>query len=253
MGTSATTKTVALVVFLSLILGLLFFILGFQCGSTKRQRRMNEIRLDDVYSMSPDTLFNIRIVRQCPRIAVIDSFLTESECKQVIKQAEGRFKRSRVSSDERIISPARTSQTAHLKKGETPLVLAIEKRASLLSGCLPTSHIEPLQVVKYDPGGFYKPHFDYFPKNRRTIKACGQRLLTLFVYLNDLAPDDTGGHTAFPKLGIQFKPKQGSAVMFWNTDLDGKVDPTTLHGGNPPIKSSKFGMNIWIRRHPWRH
>ena len=87
-----------------------------------------------------------------------------------------------------------------------------------------------------------------------------RRLVTLFVYLNDV-PEANGGRTEFPYLpdasrggggafGVQ--PKRGSAVVFSNVAEDGRADPRTAHracpvtGGGQGGKVEKFGMNVWI-------
>jgi prolyl 4-hydroxylase len=80
------------------------------------------------------------------------------------------------------------------------------------------------------------------------VKKNGQRLATMFVYLNDLPPDEDGGGTHFPKLDMTIKPKKGNAA-FWMNMENGKVDPRTLHAGQSVRKpdSVKYGMNIWFR------
>ena len=46
-------------------------------------------------------------------------------------------------------------------------------------------------------------------------------------YLSDLV----GGFTAFPAMGVALKPSEGSAVLWFNTDLG---------AGNRDLRSSKF-------------
>ena len=172
--------------------------------------------------------------------------MSASECNELIETASSRFSRSTVQKNSHEVSKYRTSYSANLKKSETPLVESLEERVTIFSGS-GVSNIEPLQMVKYSPGQFYKDHYDYFPTKSICGKS-GQRYLTIFVYLND---DFEGGSTNFPKLKLDIKPKQGTALMFWNTDMTGKVDKLLLHSGKPVNNGTKYGLNIWVRQRPW--
>lgn len=204
---------------------------------------------------SPMSPMIIQQVLDSPRIVLIHDFLSENECNSLIQKAEPRFMPSTVQLDENKVSPKRTSMSTHFLKNEDSIIQSIENRAAILSG-LPQVNIEPLQIVKYLPGQCYKEHYDFFPPDAvgstQAMKKTGQRLVTLFVYLNNLPEDDQGGSTNFSKLGIQFKPRKGTAVMFWNVKPDGKEDYLLLHAGEPPQKSIKYGLNIWIRQRPWK-
>jgi hypothetical protein len=58
----------------------------------------------------------------------------------------------------------------------------------------PLSHGEGLQVLRYQVGGQYRPHFDYFPRSGAASPAHlaqgGQRIGTVIVYLNDVEDYD---------------------------------------------------------------
>ena len=118
--------------------------------------------------------------------------------------------------------PARTSSSTYLPRGATPLVAALEARAASLAD-LPVEFLEDLQVVRYHPGEFYKEHYDFLPVTEDVVRW-GQRILTVFVYLNDLPPGETGGGTRFPKLGTTIRPAVGTAVKWNNVKPDGTVD-----------------------------
>jgi len=61
-------------------------------------------------------------------------------------------------------------------------------------------------------------------------KASSSRFLNLFCYLNDV---EEGGETTFPNLGISFKPKKGSLLIF---------PPNWFfpHTGEKPLSNSKY-------------
>jgi prolyl 4-hydroxylase len=115
---------------------------------------------------------------------------------------------------------------------------------------VPLDHFEQLQVVRYEPGQFYKPHHDYLDANLADVKSRGQRAVTVFVYLNNLKEGEEGGGTKFPLLGKTLTPDMGTAAMWWSYTADGKLDEKTLHSGEPVHKSIKYGLNIWARDRP---
>jgi prolyl 4-hydroxylase len=190
---------------------------------------------------------------ESPVLDVLHDFLTPAEAAHIIQLAEGRFKRSPVIDSKtgaQGTDPDRTSFTVFLQRAETPIVAAIEARAAAAAG-VPVSHLERTQVVRYEPGQFYRPHHDYLKGRADEVAARGQRTVTVFAYLNDLPREqESGGGTRFPELGITVRPACGSAALWHNMTPDGAVDPRTLHGGDPVHKLTKYGMNLWFRELP---
>jgi prolyl 4-hydroxylase len=75
--------------------------------------------------------------------------------------------------------------------------------------------------------------------------------MTFFVYLNTL-PDDAGGSTSFPELGLSVRPNVGDAIFWMNMDFDGNYYEQTLHGGDMVTGDvRKWGINIWIRENSY--
>jgi len=105
-------------------------------------------------------------------------------------------------------------------------------------------------VLRYKPGGEYRPHFDYFPPNQTGSKVHlrrgGQRVATLIVYLNDV---EAGGETIFPDIGMSVVARRGSAVYFRFMNGSRQLDPLTLHGGSPVLGGEKWIMTKWLREH----
>ena len=66
--------------------------------------------------------------------------------------------------------------------------------------------------------------------SQSAIKAAGQRLATLMMYLN--APE-IGGAVSMPTMGLMVSAKKGNAIYFENIDSQGKANPQTLHAGMP--------------------
>ena len=143
----------------------------------------------------------------------------------------------------------RTSSTVFLDRSETATVAAIEEAVSRAAG-MPSAHLERLQVVRYQPGQFYKPHFDYLEASTKDVIQHGQRVITVFAYLNDMQDGEEGGGTHFPHLDITVKPERGKAALWHDVTSSGNTDPRTLHGGQALTKSTKYGLNCWWRDKP---
>lgn len=222
---------------------------------------------------------DLRVVKDVdmtdPLVRTIPDFLTKSECSRLIQIAEDSgFTRSTVVGGPSKISSDRTSRSVYLDKGANPFISSIEERASKLFG-LPVENIESLQVVKYAFGDQFKEHYDYFekgsPSTDEALTRGGQRVATIFVYLNTLHgpflnimrdgrvtpgddPDVASGCTAFPKLGFQVQPLVGKALLFQNVTEDGKEDPRMLHAGTAVgMYDIKYGLNIWVRQNAWNN
>lgn len=198
----------------------------------------------------PDTIF-VEMLSDNPRVMIFHNFLSADECQHLIQLAEPRMAPSTVQLETLSTTPDRTSFTTNLQRHETPVVKQVESRAVMFAN-YPMENLEPLQVVRYHPNQFYRPHFDYFEKGKRGTKEAlargGQRTVTMFVYLNSLPVEETGGATVFPELNLRVKPKAGTAVYFLNVTPDGQEDSRLLHAGEAPKMSTKYGLNIWFRQ-----
>ncbi|XP_065856763.1 probable prolyl 4-hydroxylase 10 [Euphorbia lathyris] len=199
-----------------------------------------------------------------PRAFVYHNFLTEDECNYLIELAKPHMHKSTVvdtdtgkSKDSRV----RTSSGTFLPRGRDKKIREIEKRIADFT-FIPVEHGEGLQVLHYEVGQKYEPHFDYFMDEFNT-KNGGQRIATVLMYLSDV---EEGGETVFPsakgnissvpwwnelsecgKKGLSIKPKMGDALLFWSMKPDASMDPSSLHGGCAVIKGNKWSATKWIR------
>ncbi|NP_001131953.1 prolyl 4-hydroxylase 1 [Zea mays] len=204
-----------------------------------------------------------------PRAFVYHNFLSKEECDHLISLAKPHMKKSTVvdsatggSKDSRV----RTSSGMFLRRGQDKIIRTIEKRIADYT-FIPVEQGEGLQVLHYEVGQKYEPHFDYFHDDYNT-KNGGQRIATLLMYLSDV---EDGGETVFPssttnsssspfynelsecaKGGLSVKPKMGDALLFWSMKPDGSLDPTSLHGGCPVIKGNKWSSTKWMRVHEYK-
>jgi len=198
--------------------------------------------------------YHAQILSRDPFILRIPNFLSSWECRQIIQAAEQKkFQRSTVvTTDRPTVDMARTSSTVMFDRGEFPWLRCIEERISRITNT-PQTHQEGLQVCRYKPGQEYKPHYDYFvphaPGTDQALQRGGQRLITIFVYLNDVpSSSKKNGCTYFPELDLAVQPRMGTGVLWFNVLPSGHEDPRTLHAGTPPPpRAMKYGLNIWIR------
>jgi prolyl 4-hydroxylase len=208
----------------------------------------------------PDVLDNLRLVDgrevavrftlQRPRVILFDGFLSDGECDDLAALAAERMAPSTVVDDEDGRSRPdlrRTSAGTWFDRGAHPLVDRIERRIEQLVHW-PLDHGEGLQVLRYEAGGEYRAHHDYFdpakPGSADHLAVAGQRVATVILYLGDV---ERGGGTHLPKVGLDVRPRKGSALYFADVDADGRIDPATLHAGLPVVHGVKLIATKWLR------
>ena len=200
---------------------------------------------------------------------VLPGLLSPEECAQLIAYCRGQpdsfWSSSLVWAAKGIDPTVRESMQGWLSPGAHPVVARLSAEAVRLSG-LPASHQEPLQMVRYRPGGHFVAHHDACDPN--TVDTCsamnqgaGPRRTTLLVYLNDT----DGGETEFWPRGrdggsILVQPHTGTGVLFVNsdggddsqgTDPEGRVRPGSLHRAHPVRTGEKWIATIWTHARPW--
>ncbi|GJN36954.1 hypothetical protein PR202_gb25861 [Eleusine coracana subsp. coracana] len=103
---------------------------------------------------------------------------------------------------------------------------AIEKRISVFSQ-IPKENGELIQVLRYEPSQYYRPHHDYFSDTAGEGEcSCGGKVVK----------------------GLCVKPNKGDAVLFWSMGLDGNTDPNSIHSGCPVLKGEKWSATKWMRQ-----
>ena len=187
---------------------------------------------------------------QRPVIATLEGLLSEKECDQLISLARARLQRStvvdaRTGAD--VATNHRSSHGTFFRPRETSFIALLDERMSALMNS-PVENGEGLQVLHYNPGGQYPPHFDFLtpsnPASVESIARSGQRVSTLIVYLNDVSE---GGETVFPEAGFSVVPRKGNALYFEYTNSQMQVDPRSAHGGAPVIRGEKWIVTKWMR------
>ena len=187
-------------------------------------------------------------------LKVIENFLTPEECDYIIKISKPKLKRSEVMGTKKNeISDYRTSDNVFMSRNEDPILAKISDRVSKITG-IPISHQEDIQILRYNEGKYYKPHYDACLDEtdacKTDRKSRGVRINTALMYLTDCI----GGETSFNNLGVKFTPKKGMIVFFNPVYIDNKGNyqhhPCSYHAALKPISGEKMNLTVWSRDRP---
>jgi prolyl 4-hydroxylase len=212
-------------------------------------------RLSGPVVKTHDREINVLLTVEQPRIILFSNVLSQEECEQMIALSKPKMNQSTTVDDlsgKAELHKNRTSYGTYFKINETSFIKRIDRRISELMQ-MPVINGEGFQILNYQKGGEYKPHFDYFPieltGSKVHVSRGGQRVATLILYLNNV---EQGGETIFPKINLKITPKQGNAVYFAYTNSKNQVDPLTLHGGCPVSKGEKWIATKWMRQNEYK-
>jgi prolyl 4-hydroxylase len=209
--------------------------------SDPRCRRQLEI----VRAMDLSARLVGEVVSQAPHLTFFRGLFSAEECRYLIEAAGPMLAPSVVvdpATGRQRPDPVRVSDSAGFTRPlENPAVHALNQRIAAASGTS-VAQGEPLQVLRYRPGGEYKPHHDAIPG------FANQRVLTMIVWLGE---DYEGGETLFIKTGAKLKGRTGDALLFRNALADGTRDPDCAHAGLPVTSGEKLIASRWIRERPF--
>lgn len=182
---------------------------------------------------------------------IYPNFITPNQSQYILDLAKNDFMESQIMSGKD--TNIRKSQTAWLDKND-PLIGSIIRRVCQMTG-VPFEHAEKMQVVKYQPNGYYNEHHDSCCENNPECiefeRIGGQRVVTMIMYLTD---QYEGGATRFVKLERDYKLPKYSGLLFYPLQRDGehgkkKGHPLALHAGMPVLSGEKYIANVWLREH----
>lgn len=154
---------------------------------------------------------------------VVRGLVTPKEREHIMKKASSKLDVSTVAENRIIDKKIRDSETAWLDMDDPVVKRVCEKCVSLTDR--PLTNCEQLQVLRYKPGGHYKPHQDTFSDTKGN-----KRMYTVILALND---EYEGGETEFPNLKKKYKLKAGDALFFHTLDNYELMTSKALHGGRP--------------------
>lgn len=190
-----------------------------------------------------DHSMRVTLNMKFPRIAVVENFMTQSECEFMIRMAEPKMSREYdgVEADD-----TRLPSGCVIPHADNAFIEELDLRAAVLLNWQPEC-IEPFYVLKYEEGEEYKPRFDFFfPRpDVSSPGRGGQRLATLVTCLR--APEHGGG-AWFPEIGLELKPAAGSAIFFSYPNLF--YAKNTLNASLPVLAGEKWVATRWFREGP---
>ncbi|KAJ8775229.1 hypothetical protein K2173_020233 [Erythroxylum novogranatense] len=189
-------------------------------------------------------------------------FLSDKECDHLINLAEDKLEKSMVADTVTgmgVESEERTSSGMFLFKAQDETVANIEARIAAWT-FIPVENGEPIQILHYEKGQKYEPHFDFFT-DQFNLAFGGNRIATVLMYLSNV---EKGGETVFPvsepqtfqpkdhtwsdcaKKGYAVKPRKGDALLFFSLHPNATIDERSLHGSCPVIEGEKWSATKWI-------
>lgn len=174
------------------------------------------------------------------RPVVLENMLTGEECEHIKKEALPQFRPSTVGGNHQVNTNIRQSETAWLDLND-PVVNSVVRKC-LKHVDRPIENCEKLQVLRYRPGGFYKPHYDAFERGKNP------RMYTFIIALNE---DYEGGETAFPRIKKEYKMRKGDCLLFENLDNYELITGRAYHGGKPVKSGEKWVCNLWVHKYPY--
>lgn len=187
-----------------------------------------------------------------------DQAFSDEETDRLIDLGHGRgYERSADVGSEKadgtfdsLINSGRTSTNAWCTDecNTDPVAQAVMERIANITG-IPETNSENLQLLRYNEDQYYHTHNDYI--EYQAERPCGVRLMTFYVYLNDV---ESGGGTNFPRLNLTVTPKKGRVVM-WPSVFDhapNQKDGRSDHQAFPVKSGIKYGANAWIHQRDFK-
>ena len=109
------------------------------------------------------------------------------------------------------------------------------------------------------PGQYYKEHHDNDESYYSKYYPPGPRLITFFLYLNDV---EEGGGTKFTdvkgnwsEVEMVVQPKKGRALVWPSVKSENlyQQEEKTWHEALPVIKGTKYGANAWFHQRDFKN
>lgn len=159
----------------------------------------------------------------------IENFLTPQECKDLIEKAEGMgFQDSQVLQD----GKANYDLSSRSSKCCSFPIPELDEKLRAIVGNM---KFEGFQMLKYEKGNSFKPHYD-------NGNGVTKRLFTTIIYLNQ---EYVGGQTKFTNDGLVVHGKTGKLLIWKNTNAT-VIDNLSMHEGAEVQEGIKYVLVNWI-------
>ncbi|KAJ4826653.1 putative prolyl 4-hydroxylase 9 [Turnera subulata] len=213
---------------------------------------------DDFISVIPFQFLSWR-----PRALYFPKFATAEQCESIINLSKPHLRPSTVAlrkgETRESTKGIRTSYGVFVSASEdkSEALDQIEEKIAKVTR-LPRENGEPFNVLRYETGEKYDPHYDAFKASEFGPQK-STRVASFLLYLSDVEeggettfPYEDGfdyvrGHDSRPCNGFKIRPRQGDGLLFYSLFPNNTIDPTSLHGSCPVIRGEKWVATKWIR------
>ena len=184
-------------------------------------------------------------------ILVIDNFLSNIQCKQILKQTTKMLWVSAKvveENDQHVYSekttPYRTNKVLIDYRLNPVLENSIKSISASVSKILKIkkTKFEEWQISKYLTGEKFDFHLDCGCWNK---DVAGEREKTVLLYV---AAPEKGGETYFRALNHYIRPVAGRLIVWNNLLPNGGCNHGMIHAGLPVKKGIKITLNTWVRQ-----
>jgi prolyl 4-hydroxylase len=188
-----------------------------------------------------------------PIIEAFDHALDAADCAHLISLALPHMQRADVidpgGNKTGHTSEVRTNSSTYLSFSQVDIMARFAELKIVQASGHALCDSEPMSILRYSPGEYYQPHYDYFSPtlavSRKHLAEGGQRVASAVTCLYE---PDGGGGTSFPNLHIAVPAKLGRTLYFRNCTGEGDPDPRTLHAGDPVQVGQKWAVTKWFRQ-----
>jgi hypothetical protein len=217
------------------------------------------IELGESFSLYPQArAVDKQVVSADPSITLFKDVLTIVDCAYLMFLSRPYLKPAKVIDPESqrggMMSDVRTSMSTDLPFEAVDIIARYAELKIIQQTGEDLMSSEPMSILRYAPGQFYRPHVDFFdPKlkvSQGLLENGGQRTASAITYL---AVPVAGGGTSFPNLNLEVPPMAGSTLWFRNCFDDGQVDDRSLHAGETVQQGEKWVVTKWFRERPTRY
>lgn len=193
-----------------------------------------------------------------PEISVFNDVLDAMDCSYLIFVARPYLQRAAVidpvGDKSGMISQVRTNQSTYIPFELVDIISRYAELKITKETGENISHSEPMSILCYGPGEYYRPHFDFFNPNldasKELMEDGGQRVASAVSYLR--APSKGGG-TSFPELNLTVPAENGATLWFRNCLANGDIDKRSLHAGDDVEAGQKWVVTKWFRERPTQY
>lgn len=190
-----------------------------------------------------------------PPISIFSNVLNLADCAYLIFVSTPRMERANVidpdSDMDGMVSDVRTSASTYIPFHLVDILSRYIELKIIQQTGEDLLLSEPMSILRYSPGEYYKPHVDYFNPKLKVSEGLladgGQRTASAVTYLST---PGAGGGTSFPRLDIRVPAAAGNTLWFRNCNDEGDIETRSLHAGETVESGEKWVVTKWFRQQP---